>query len=854
MSIDACLPGLVADGSLTPQRAETIKKEFQQLNIKLSKKLNAATAAEVAGQMVIDGMQRKLTLDQLHAVLKIKAQKQALLDMQAYGDKTGRDPWAAIRGMLTDSEFAPYMNAYRRGEALFDDSTRGLYEAIQKHRRNLRGQVRNRADMDFAVDVIHGDKNSDADVNAVAGMFTEAFEAARQRFNRAGGNIGKLEGGYFPHNHDARKVRDAARSQPEYKPLRKAREAAYRTGDIIRAEKLDTELIDLNYRVWRDDQLKLLDVPKMRSTKTGEPFDADTLEEAMRDAFDNIRTGGMDDLGPTDGGVGQTMLAKSRGEHRFFVYKDGPSWRAYAEKYGDPDAFNVAMGHLKSMARDTALMERFGPNPPATFRYLMDRAKRQKLQSGADSEDAIFGAKAQEYGTQQLWDVVTGKWDSPVTGKLLTYVGRPLAGTRNILTSAWLGSSPLSAIGDFNTQRLARSLAGLPQVNMISGMLKQLNPASDADRKLAVELGLGARNATQSMLGLNRYFGEQNEIGWTSILADATLRLSGNNALTEGGQRDFGLTFLRTLAREKTQKFDELDAPLRSTLLKHGIDADDWNDIRSSPMRKEKGYEYFDARKIENRAVGDKVMDMVGAETDAAIQMATPAMRALVGGGPKGTVAGELSANVMQFKTFTTSLLMTHVSRMIALGPKRGAIYAANFFVGMTFIGALSLQLKEISKGKDPRPMTTAEFWIDAALQGGGIGILGDFMGSFFNDRQASVASFVAGTTAGAAEDAYEYLIKPWTDDNEENNTSGIPRMIKRYTPIASSLWYEKLAFEQIVVDWVGKLADPEFEDRYRRLEQRAEKEGTAYYAPPGAGLSGMRAPDLENAFAESAQ
>src|SRR3546814_5176687 len=125
-------------------------------------------------------------------------------------------------------------------------------------------------------------------------------------------------------------------------------------------------------------------------------------------------------------------------------------------------------------------------------------------------------------------------------------------------------------------------------------------------------------------------------------------------------------------------------------------------------------------------------MCMVLSETTRAVQETTASARSgiLFGTNP-GTIPGEFLRNSFQFKGFALSLMMQQAQVVQMLGPYRGAAYAAQFFVGMTLFGAASIQLREIAKGRDPRPMDNVEFWEDAAFLGGGLGIFGDLLGSF---------------------------------------------------------------------------------------------------------------------------
>jgi hypothetical protein len=165
------------------------------------------------------------------------------------------------------------------------------------------------------------------------------------------------------------------------------------------------------------------------------------------------------------------------------------------------------------------------------------------------------------------------------------------------------------------------------------------------------------------------------------------------------------------------------------------------------------------------------------------------------------------------------------------------AIYSAQFFIGMTLFGGMALQLREIAKGKDPRPMDNAEFWADAAAQGGGIGIFGDLIGSFFNDRIDGVMAFVGGPMTGLAQDVAKTA-------KAKNASAAAIRMAKRYLP-GSNLWYSRLAFERLIIDRASEMADPYYRMSWGRMERRAQEQGQDYWWEPGEDAPD-RAPSAE--------
>src|SRR3546814_19372378 len=84
------------------------------------------------------------------------------------------------------------------------------------------------------------------------------------------------------------------------------------------------------------------------------------------------------------------------------------------------------------------------------------------------------------------------------------------------------------------------------------------------------------RNASRSLLGLSRYYGNTHSPEITKVIADDVLRVSGLNKLTEAGQRAFGLDFLGTLGDHREAAFGELKPNLRESFRRYGIDAGDW--------------------------------------------------------------------------------------------------------------------------------------------------------------------------------------------------------------------------------------------------------------------------------------
>ncbi len=145
--------------------------------------------------------------------------------------------------------------------------------------------------------------------------------------------------------------------------------------------------------------------------------------------------------------------------------------------------------------------------------------------------------------------------------------------------------------------------------------------------------------------------------------------------------------------------------------------------------------------------------------------------------------------------------------------------------------------------------MDDPKFWLAAIVQGGGLGIWGDFF-------LADTNRFGGGPAATLAGPLFERVVNLWnlTGGNIKQLTIGektnfgreLSQFIKINTP-GSSLWYARLAWERIAWDSLQKLIDPEAQAAFRRREQNAKRDRkTKYFWGPGQ-LGPARPPDLGN-------
>ena len=817
MSFAQCLAQLEAEGTIDAKRAERFRALYDQMEGRFKRQYGATPGEVLAGEEALRALEWDAQLRRRQAALQIEAQRRAFADMEKFDRGSGKKDSGAIIAMMARDDRAPYRSIEGHTEILDFQAHAMLDGFLDKHSRNLLGTVRDKAGLDDVLRARHGDKVDNIEARAFSDAIGEVLEMQRQRFNLLGGDIGHDAKYGITHRHDARRVRAVAFEQ------------------------------------WHGDILPELDQGRMIDPLTGGKFSPENLEEALRAVYETIRTDGLSGLGSGESG-GARKLANRRSDARFLQFRDGDGWLRYNAKYGAADPFTAIMNQIHGMNRDIAMLERFGPNPDATVRWLTDQAQRRLAQSGDPSPTALNLAQGLPESVEKVWAMVNGAADIPVLGgPLRTGITKGLHGARDIITAAKLGKAVLTALGDLATVNAAKRYSKIPQSSTMLGYLKQLNPLDASDRKLAVQLELGMRDASAAMLGLNRYLGKTQSPAITKVIADSSLRITGLNAFTEAGQRHFGLSFLGELAHVRGADFAGLRPELRASMQRYGIDAADWEVMRRAPVHAERGGEWMAGPLVRKAdpAVAEKMMDMVLSETAAAVQMSTVRGRALTTFGRPGTFAGEAGRSLFQFKTFTASLMLQQGQRITAMGGLQlGGIYAARLIIGLTLFGAATIQLRQISYGQDLRPVDDWEFWTDALLQGGGAAIFGDVIGSFTREGQSGPADVVGGPLFGAVWDlgkATAGNAARALRGDETHVLRDLTKFARKNTP-GSNTWYASTAIQRLIFDQLEELADPNIAANRARMERTAAEQGTEYFWAPGQAAP-TRAPDFANAF-----
>lgn len=706
----------------------------------------------------------------------------------------------------------------------------------------------NRARLSNMVREAFGEDTGDAAAKALAAGWAEASEQARRMFNAAGGDVGKIEGWGMPQHHDPVQLRRAGKDQ------------------------------------WIADILPRLDRGRMIDRVTGLPFSEKRLTAVLSEIYDTIASGGANKRKP-GAGLGRGMLANSRQDERFLAFRSADDWLAYQDRYGGGDPFGIMMGHLDDMSRDIARMQILGPNPDHQWQWLKDAAMNEaQREEGAGIAGARDRAASYLQTASDMMDHFTGAANVPVN----QFLSKAGATVRAVLTPAALGSAILSDMPSSPVfGAYARALAGLSKVGHMDELVRLL--ASPQARAQARRSGFVIEQATDALqhgardgLRLQTVGGKIDADGLNAFarrLPAAVFRLSGLTGWTAARKRTFRLEFMGALADRAGMTLDQLaagdaeDRAFAELLGAHGFTADDWAKISAAEKWSPREGAAF-LRPPEIMAVdedlGLRMAELIEIQSRQAVPETTLWTRAkLLGQNRPGTFRGEFFRSWAMFRSFTLTASHLYAEDMFLRGHGEGPwagskmAGAAAALVGLlTMAGGISIQLRELAKGNDPRDMTNPNFWGAAAMQGGGFGILGDFLYSTESRAGKSAATTGWGPAAAFGTDVMDATwgnaVEIAGDVNEGDSLDEAVRkahpgrdgakLLARYTPL-SSLWWSRAAWDRAVVDNLQKLVDPDAEDSFRRQQRRLERDyGQGTYWQPGA-LLPDRAPALEGAL-----
>ncbi|OLV83565.1 hypothetical protein BS437_17345 [Acinetobacter baumannii] len=677
-----------------------------------------------------------------------------------------------------------------------------------------------------------GESTGDALAKKISDKMGDVFETMRDRFNRNGGDIGKLDNWGLPQTHNLEKIAKAGKE------------------------------------AWVNKAESLIDT-RQYVHENGDYYSQQEIRSLLEYTYDTLSSDGANkiEVGRQATGGGTSKVTNRHSESRVLHFKDAESWLEYQSEFGGMQFVDLVEAHINGLSKDIAMVENLGSNPKTALKILMDAAAKKDWKKGIEENQT----KSSRKRAQVMFDEFSGG-NSPQS-QVLANLGLAY---RSMNVASMLGGTTIASLADQATIAKNASVHNVSYRKAFGGLIEQLNPANKADRELAHSLGL----ATEEMLGsiarwsddgLTSTYGKSEKLARISSgVATQVMRVSFLNALTSASKVGFTKLLMEKYGRlSRSKAWNDLDVQDRELLSNTGLDERAWQVFQlAEPVVDRKGNQLMSARSIYEipdeklTSFGDpkQVKDQVASQLQAhlldeqgmAVIEAGLRERTWMTVGAKGTITGEVFKGLMQFKSFSASFLMRQGSRTMAQeGLKGKAAYAIPLMVSMTLLGGLVVQLREILNGNDPQtiydgndPKKATSFFMRSLVAGGGLPVLGDILVAGTDTSGRDANSFVSGPLGSDFTALLGLTVGNLTQYNEGKDTNfgnEAFKFVKGKIP-AQNLWYTKAAINRMVFDEMQDTIAPGYREKALRKAERQQDRERFW----GDDINDIRAPDFE--------
>lgn len=585
----------------------------------------------------------------------------------------------------------------------------------------------------------------------------------------------------------------------------------------------------------------------------------DAVEDFLDSAYKAITTGIRLDQQINDIDVaftGPGNLAKKASASRVIEFKSADDWFDYDQKFGRASLREAFMGDLSRASRNTAIMTNMGTNP----RAMLDRVKAKLERKYRDQPEKLTRFAGGVENLDSMYAEISGEVNFGADGVW----ARRLSGFRALQTMAKLGGAWVSSLSDIAYMAANRTYQGR---SMLDAWQDAFSAGAEGlkggdKRRWADLLGAGL----EGQLGdfMSRFNAQDSVSGRTSKAMSLFFKLNLLGPWTDANKR--GVTFMisRDLALEAANDFASLPDDMQRMLRLYGFDARKWDVARMAVAEGPDGRAYMMPSEVTKasgavftgmtRAQQDKLREEVKEslfalmtnEADFAVPSPGARERAIMRRGYRpGTMAGEAIRFVGQFKSFGITGLTKVQGRHIyghegtrhlrdVLSRGMGAnVGLATAIAGTTMLGFFIYQAKQMMTGKEPRPLS-AETLVAAALQGGGLGIYGDFLFGEANRFGGGTLETVMGPGVGTVAQAVDLLqrARGVVTGGDEDLRGDVLRLAKANIPFAN-LFYTKGAMDYLVWYQLQEMMNPGY---LKRMERRVKRENNqGYWLPPSS-------------------
>lgn len=583
-------------------------------------------------------------------------------------------------------------------------------------------------------------------------------EAARVDANKAGAAIGKLDNYIVRQSHD-----------PYHLEIK-------------------------GQQAWKDFILPRLDPKTFQGVKDVDKF--------LDEAYTGMSSGVHLKSTPSGGFTGPRNIAKKMSQERVLHFKDADSWLEYNKEFGTGSLREAFMGGLDRMGESTALMRKLGTNPEYNWNFILDELQKD-LRGNSEALKQFNTDRKGKFAGQ--FDEVSGATRMPVNA----FWARVWSNTRAWQSMAKLGGAVLSAVSDLPIAASELNYQGRSFLGSLGDVMGGLLEGKKTQEKRQILSSLGV--FFDSMRGdvVSRFSTDDSLGGRMTRAQRLFFKANGLQWWTDAVRSAAALSMSHQLALNKGKSWGKL-GDLRRVLEMYGLDEGKWDLIRDTSSKLADGREYFTLEALDEispESLKSYLVSNGRKDSDAAVRELRDELKShirsyvtdraayaviepdartramMLRGSKPGTVPGELLRFIGQFKAFPVAILQKSFGRELYGRGYTPSAYGANLQplrelaqalksgngekLGMlqlllwtTAFGYLAMTAKDMAKGRNPRDPTSPETWTASMLQGGALGIYGDYLFGEVNRFGGSPIQTAAGPVLGMAEGGVQLFHK----------------------------------------------------------------------------------------------
>ena len=673
------------------------------------------------------------------------------------------------------------------------------------------------------------------DVKKLAEIMEKHSELTRTALNERGANIAKMWGYVVKQSHDQFNVRAAANRLG--KNLEEIKSDPTLTGTDINYNK--------NYTAWKDFIMQYLDGDRTFGN-------TDNIDSFLMNSYNSLVGNKIQVADGAAGVFGSRNITKGIGNKRVLHFKSAKHWNAYNEKFGTGSLKETYYSGLMTAGRNIGMLDTLGTKPKENFEKIRVAVSNRMIAEKRSVESLSSYRQFEKF--MNVVDGTVYTFDGGTFGFAITKYSAIVRAVGNV---AKLGGAVISAAADIGIYASEMKYQGR---SFLGGMFEAMNSIrriKNTKQKEDIVQGLGfIKDGTIYDVSGRFQVGDNLNKGWTQIqrtFFKYNLLSWWTNTLKENSM----LGMANYYAKQKNLSFDQLNKPLQDFFKLYNIDSNKWNVIRKTAMSKaDDGTEFINISELSNMSDAD-IKKITGMDdlSKSELQMEKEKFKYSVSGMlldrsiyaviepdartkgtmTQGTLAGTGMGEAMrflgQFKAFPIAVVNKVLGREVAFLRKgknqdigRGIRGITALMLTSGMFGYMSMSLKDLLKGKEPRDPNKKATIMAAFLQGGGLGIYGDVL--FKEQRDAgSVLAGAIGPFPTTVIDLGLALKYALTGEGGKAGRAAY-RTISSNIPFLN-LFYIKAAYDYMIGYQLAETMNPGV---LKRVEKRMKKDYNQEY------------------------